>query len=573
MAAFALREYQEEALKAIDLELAQVDRTIVVAAVGAGKTIMFLAWLDRKLRERPRARGLILAHRMELIRQPIERAEQFLPDLAKRMGVVMAEEDDCDAQVVVATVQSLNSAGRLDRVLQSGPFAWCIVDEVHHSVTKTYTTILDRLAQDGTKVIGYTATPIRTDGDGLRRVFESCAFRFSITAGIEHGALVPFNALGFSLPVRFDGLRATEDGWDNEPLGDLLKAENVLEIVYEKWQETGGAEQQTLCFTASVAQAHATAEYFRSRGVAAQAIDGTTPKDEREDARQSFLRGDLRMIANCMVFNEGADFPNCSCLLMVAPTKSDLLYVQRLGRALRTYPDKKAALVLDFAPLNERDVICAGDVLGKPRDLVKAERRAEEAGILLGGVHLDQFGAISSIDPVEITCRWLDYLSRKSKLAWSLDGAIATATLSSEALLAIALPPVDRIAKGEKLKREGQWRDKDERLLQALRSTRLVLIEKVGGRWQSKTLGHFVSEDDAKAEADRVAERLADPLLAKRAQAWRRKPASAAQLQLLRRWDVLSADTLDRGRASQMISDTIAKGQALQHLRAEETRI
>lgn len=578
MTKLTLRPYQEECLVAIDQALeeavaaGQLPRTLAVLATGTGKSIIFLELIRRWLERRPDGRVLIIAHRRELIYQPIEKAEAFFPALAPKMGIVMGNEDAVSAQVVVATVQTLNAGCRMDHLLQRGPFGLCILDESHHSPAASYQAALDRLGAD-CRVAGFTATPIRTDGDGLRKVFPSCAYRFPIDAAIDAGALVPFDALGFRLPVRLDGLRETEDGWEAEPLGDLLKAENVLEVVHAKWEETGGPGRSSICFTASVAQAHATALFFRDRGVAAESVDGSTPASERDRILCDFRAGRIQLVANCQVLTEGFDAPETSCILMVCPTKSDLAYVQKMGRGLRTADGKSNCLVLDFAPMAERNVVMAGDVLGQPREVATAQRKAEDSGILISALHLDQFGAVSSVDPTEVVVTWLEYMRRKSSLAWTLDGTLATATLSADAMLAVSLPDVTRIARGEKLKRAGPWRDRDERLLQALRATRLVLIEKVGGRWQSRTLGHFVSEDEAKAEADRVAERLADPLLAKRAQSWRRKPASDAQMRLLRQWGVWPRDPVDRGRASQMISDSIAKGQAVRHLRNEESRI
>ena len=583
-----LRGYQTECLEAIRqaFETAEAEdkrpRTLVVAATGTGKTIMFLAYIAKVLEEQPEARILIIAHRRELIHQPIEKARRFFPHLADRMGIVMGNEDQQDAQIVVGTVQTLapnkRRYSRMVHLLQHGQFTHCVLDEAHHGTATTYENLLESLAPE-CKVLGMTATPMRTDGDGLRRVFSSCAYRFPIDAAISQGALVPFDALGFSLPIRakdFEGIRETRDGWDATSMGDLLKAENVLEVVYEKWLGAGGGDRQTIIFTASVAQAHVTAEYFSHRGVAAEAVDGQTPKDQRDDILKRYAAGEIRVIANCQVLTEGFDAPETACICMVCPTRSDLAYVQKLGRGLRTAPGKTNCLVLDFAPAAQRNVIMAGDVLGQPKEVGSAMAKAEDAGLLISAMTMDLFGMVSSVDPTEVVVQWLDYMRNDTSLAWTMSGRIATASLSADHMLVIAMPDVERIAKGEKLKVSApeKWAPRHQALLESVKATRLVLLSRMGmGGWRAETVGQYESDAQAQAEADRIAGRLADATLSARTKKWRDKPASDAQVRTLRRLRVAVPDGISRGRASQLIGDAIAREVTQEHIMEEDATL
>ena len=138
-----LRDYQSDCIAAVRHDWREIDRTLVVMATGTGKTVVFLALLDQLRTDGELGRALIIAHRRELIYQPIERAQEMFPDLAWNMGVVMADQDDAGARIVVATVQSLASNGRLGRILAAGRISHVIIDECHHTTADTYRSVLD----------------------------------------------------------------------------------------------------------------------------------------------------------------------------------------------------------------------------------------------------------------------------------------------------------------------------------------------------------------------------------------------------------------------------------------------
>ncbi|MCY0863879.1 MAG: DEAD/DEAH box helicase family protein, partial [Sulfobacillus sp.] len=120
-ASITLRPYQHAALDAIDAAYRQgVRRPVISLPTGTGKTVIFAELLRR--RGRP---ALVLAHRDELVRQAAEKIQQVWPEVV--IGIVKGAEDEWQAPVVVASVQSLH-----DRRLRRWPpdrFATIIVDE------------------------------------------------------------------------------------------------------------------------------------------------------------------------------------------------------------------------------------------------------------------------------------------------------------------------------------------------------------------------------------------------------------------------------------------------------------
>ncbi len=549
---YQLRDYQTRAIADIRRDLTEVDRTLAIMATGTGKTATFLSWLDECLAAGELGRALVIAHRRELIHQPIDRMADHFPALAPLSGIVMADRNDVSARVIVATVQTLAAKGRMDAILAHGPITHVVIDECHHTTAATYRKVIDQLP--AAKVLGVTATPLRADGDGLSRVFERVSVRLPISAAIRAGALVPFDALGVQLPISLAGLKETADGWEAEPLGNLLSAANVLEIVIDHWRQFAQG-RQTIAFTASVAQAAATAAAFETAGVKAAFVSGATPTAERDDILRRYGRGDLQLVANCQVLVEGFDAPATSAVLMICPTKSDLAYVQKLGRGLRTSDGKSDCRVIDFAPLEDRDVIMAGDVLGKPRDVRKAEAKAARSGVMCA-IGVDMMGEAATIDPSRLIVKVLNLL-RKDSLAWTVDGVYTTATLTADETLCIVMPDTARVAQAEALRASGQWTAAHDQLLNHIRSCRLYSVN-----GSARHVGTYPDFEGAKAAADLIALDNFDAKLSKRRADWRSKQPSPAQINFAHRLQIQIPERCTKGGLAQLITHKLTVTRA-----------
>lgn len=554
-----LRDYQETAIQNILADWASGLRAVLLmAATGTGKTIIFLGLVDRILAEDPTARILVIAHRRELIHQPIERIDGYFPHLAVQAGIVMADRDDVSARIIVATIQSLVAGDRLQRILSWGRITHVIVDEAHHAPAGTYRQVLEAL--DDPLVLGCTATPKRTDKLPLREIFQHVSYRISIQDAIRMGALVSFTPLGFQLPVDASAVKETGEGWEDEPMGELLSAENILEIVLSKWREFA-SNRQTIGFTTSVAQAHATAGYFNRLGISAGAVDGTTPKKERDRILRAYQKGELQVVFNCMVLTEGFDAPETACVMMIAPTRSDLVYVQRLGRGLRTASGKDDCLVLDFAPRGLRDVVMAGDVLdGVPKKVRQSIEAADEQGVLFGfRVTGDQ---IAAVDPHEIQAVVLDYLSHH-RLAWAFDGGFAAAALSEKSMIAILPPETERLNRAGELRRAGRWDERTQALADWIGRYRLYRIDKrqideQRYLWGAELIGAWESMTAAKKAAEELSKAETDSGLAGKSSEWRKRPMTEGQARYLRILGAYQAG-LTSDQAARRITFTLAR--------------
>lgn len=360
-----LRDYQTEAIKAVFGAWAEgMQRPAVVLPTGAGKTVVFshLAAQFRQWRTyadtgEPHgpARVVILVHRDELADQTLRKLAVIAPDL--KAGKVKAGDNDVAADVMVCSVQTLARANRarqlLDAQTYAGRIGLVIVDECHHATAVSYRNILAALGcydpDSGTKAAGFTATLARGDGRGLGDVWEDVVFTRSILWMIARGYLVDLRARQMEIKD-FDLGSVKRSGGDYSAasLGAAMEAAGAPEIIRHIIAHQAAGRRSVLVFAPTVSLATETAELLNASGIPSAIVHGGTPREERLLTYKRFASGEIRVLVNCMVLTEGADFPFADCAVIARPTRNETLFIQMVGRVLRPSPStgKTDALVL-----------------------------------------------------------------------------------------------------------------------------------------------------------------------------------------------------------------------------------
>lgn len=315
-------------------------RQLLVSPTGSGKTVML-----KNLIRGAVAKGtptLMIAHRQELIGQTSEKLDAD----GIGHGIIMAHHPRVrpDELVQVASVQTLSR--RMDRL---PPARLLIIDEAHHARAATYAKLV---AHYGTApVIGATATPWRTDGKGLKELFDRVVVAATVRELIGQGYLVPFDGFGFENPSLEDV--GTVGGDYNElELAERMNTAKLVGGIVERWLEHSPG-RRTVAFSVNVAHSRAIVDAFRAAGVAAEHLDGTTPDDQRKAILSRLKSGETLLVSNCAVLTEGWDCPETETAILARPTKSLVVYLQQAGRVLRPAPwtGKSVARIHDHAGL------------------------------------------------------------------------------------------------------------------------------------------------------------------------------------------------------------------------------
>jgi DNA repair protein RadD len=109
-----------------------------------------------------------------------------------------------------------------------------------------------------------------------------------------------------------------------------------------------GQGRPTLAYCVNRRHARHVCERFLEAGVAAEYMDGTTPREDREAAFRRLTARETAVICNVGVLTTGIDL-DVRCVVDAKPTKSKMLFVQTIGRGLRTAPGKDRLIILDHA--------------------------------------------------------------------------------------------------------------------------------------------------------------------------------------------------------------------------------
>lgn len=303
---------------AVEREVHDRHRNLVVAATGTGKTV--IAALDyAPMPGRPTL--LFVAHRVEILRQSLQTYREVLADGAFGELWTGASKPVVGTHVF-ASIQTLSASG-VDRLSQ---YDVVVVDEFHHAEAATYKRLLAHL--EPRELLGLTATPERSDGLDVRDFFDGrTAAELRLWDALEADLLCPFHYFGTSDATDLTQLQWSRGDYDTSDLTRVYTADDArVRIVLRELLDKVGdvSRMRALGFCVSVAHAEFMAAAFNTRGVPSLAVSGATPRPERTAALQALRERRVNVLFAVDLFNEGLDVPDVDTLLLLRPTQSPL---------------------------------------------------------------------------------------------------------------------------------------------------------------------------------------------------------------------------------------------------------
>jgi DNA repair protein RadD len=312
-------------------------RFICYAPTGSGKTILMIEITHLALAKGKRV--LIIVPHLTLIDQTVIKLAALG---IHAVGVIQGDHrmTHPSRPVQVASVQTL--ARR-----ESYPdFDLALIDEAH-KLSRYYRRLM---ADNPEKTfIGFSATP---GTRGLGQLYDGGLIKGATTQElIDLKFLAPLRVYGPS-HVDLTRVKTTGDDYNTTELSEVMSSKTLVADVVENWLRRG-ENRPTLCFAVDRAHARKLQGEFLHAGVPAGYVDGNIKGPERQQLLQQLASGAITVLVNVGVLTTGFD-GNVRCVILARPTRSRMLFVQMIGRGLRTAPGKAECLVFDHSDTHER---------------------------------------------------------------------------------------------------------------------------------------------------------------------------------------------------------------------------
>jgi DNA repair protein RadD len=354
-----LRTYQSDAVNGIRRAYREGKRApLLVLPTGGGKTVTF-SYVTQSAAAKGRC-VYLLVHRAELVKQiagtlarfgcthniiapgPIVR--QCQADQFRAHGRTYVQPG---ARVFVASVQTL--VKRLDKIPTDMAPDLIVIDEAHHLTAGTmWGTVVEKFPK--AYLLPVTATPCRLDGKGLG--LGAGGFCDELIMGptmrelIEAGALSPYRIFAPPNALDLSGVKTRAGDYAKDQLATAVDKPMITGDVVQHYHRLA-AGRRALVFCVSVEHARHVASEFAASGVESEFLDGTLDASEREAIIKRFEAGTTMVLTSCDLVSEGFDCPAIEAAILLRPTQSLSLYLQQVGRALRMFPGKTEAIILD----------------------------------------------------------------------------------------------------------------------------------------------------------------------------------------------------------------------------------
>ena len=315
--------------------------TLAIAPTGFGKSVCIALLLQRMIEQGHIKTALILQHRDELTTQ---NKSKFEYASGYSVGVVNGKTKDWHA-ITFGMVQTIQR-----RLSTIPPFDLLVVDETHHIIAEGYVNTLTRLKHINPDmgVVGLTATPERGDSKGLRKIFSNIADQVHISELIKDGLLARPRIFVKDLTAgKMQAVKQIAGEYDMTAVESLMNTIPINEKIFKFWWDLA-KDRKTVIFCSTVKHAESVKLAFSERNISAGMVDGKMKRDERESLLKMYAENRFQVIVNVAVLTEGWDDPETSCVVLLRPSSHKGLYIQMVGRGLRTHQEKKDCLVLDF---------------------------------------------------------------------------------------------------------------------------------------------------------------------------------------------------------------------------------
>lgn len=292
---------------------------LIVSPPGSGKSVV-IAEIAR-LTTLKKNRILFFVHRKELVNQI---KDSFI-------------EQDVDLHY--CTIMTVGKVANRLNILPKPNLI--IVDESQHSRAMTYRKIFDYYSD--VPRLGFTGSPWRLSGKGFKDIYSAMVQGPTTKWLIEYHKLAPFTVYGYQLGDKNVLKHSSTGDYTKQSMDDFTHSIIHGDIV-KSWLKFA-KDRKTIVYCHSTSFSKEVAQAFRDAGINAVHADAKTPQNKRDKIMKAFKNGEIKVLCNVDLVSEGFNVPDCSCVVLLRPTESLVIYLQQSMRAMRYQPNKHAIII------------------------------------------------------------------------------------------------------------------------------------------------------------------------------------------------------------------------------------
>lgn len=353
-----LYDYQEECITSL-FEYLKITRgkpdsnPLLQIPTGGGKSLIQAYAIKKIIKIKKDASIICLCHMTEVIKQNFSEFINYVENA--NVGIYCGKLNRKDSSnILFSSIQSVYKSELVNRW-----FDFVFIDEAHLCNNKSqgiYRTFVEKLRKINPKlrIVGLTATPWRMDGgcliSGAEKLFTCNAYTISLKTLINNKHLVPIvtpkDTKLFS-PNLEDLVMspATKDFTLDSQESAMMKAvepslEEALRIIPDR--------RKVIVFCPTIKICEKALAFLEAQGETAALFLGTTKENDRTRLKQNFENHRLRFLVSVNALTTGFNSKPVDAIICLRATASSSLWIQILGRGMRTYPRKDNCMLLDY---------------------------------------------------------------------------------------------------------------------------------------------------------------------------------------------------------------------------------
>lgn len=329
-----LRPHQENAVNQLRHGWKLHKTHLVYACVAFGKTALAAYIANGMIKNKKRV--IFIAPYTVLVDQT---AKRFMEYGLPQPSIIWRDHPwyDPDNLIQIASADTLTRR-------QMPEVDLIIWDECHIKRKK----LLELIRDSDCSTIGLSGTPF---APWLGEYYENLIKPTTMRDMINNGYLSEYEIYAPTKP-NLKGVKTNNSasfGYDyrESDLESVMGTAKVAGDIVGFWLKNG-ENRPTICFSVNVSHANFLTVEFSKSGISAEVMTGETPHEERKKIIERFEAGITKIIVNCAVLVAGFD-SDVRCIIYARPTKSEIRWLQCIGRGLRTANGKDKCLVFDHS--------------------------------------------------------------------------------------------------------------------------------------------------------------------------------------------------------------------------------